>query len=304
MAVLVIVVRLRHPFDNVVRYAATLADPGVMTIDWDAWCKHQKEFDDRITSEGKIGRGNEMKVVERDVLSMTGDQMDEYLDWFERTWVKDEDQESKKGGFPTGLLDMFPTGRLDGSSAPVIDLQDLANTDREILDDKLKAMQGSLKFRGVVSKEKEGKSKVRVERIGSSYKRYRKAEDLPPQAKTFYETAAKLIGISFSTLFTAVQQLEHKVLKYRRKQLKEELEGSEEESMEQPQDIGEGEAVGSTQKTAETEGEEEEEEEQEGQEEERATGFPGLTHEDIERLESLDIDSSGSETSRMQTDPE
>ena len=294
MALLVIVVKLHHPFDNVVRYATTLTDPGLMTIDWDAWCKHQKEFDDRLTSGGKIGRGNEMKIMEREVLSMTGDQMDEYMDWFERTWVKEENQEPKKGGLPTQLLDMFPTGRLDGSSAPVIDLQDLANTDRELLDDKLKAGQGSLKFRRVVSTEKEGKSKVPVERIGSFYKRYRKEQDLPPQAKTFYDAAANLIGISFSTLFIAVLQSEQKVLKYRREQLKDEMEDSEDESMEQPRDISEDETMDNTLKTDASEGEEEE----------RVTGFPGLTHEDIERLESLDIDSSGSETSRMQTDPD
>ncbi|KAL8793784.1 MAG: hypothetical protein Q9195_003614 [Heterodermia aff. obscurata] len=300
MALLVIAVKLRHPFDNVVRYAATLTDPGVMTIDWDAWCKRQKEFDDRITSGGKIGRGNAMKIMEREVLGMTGDQMDEYLDWFERTWVKDEDQESKKGGLPTQLLDMFPTGRLDGSSAPVLDLQGLANIDRELLDEKLRAEQGSLKFRGIVSKEKEGKSKVPVERIGSFYKRYRKEKDLPPQAKIFYEAAANLIGISFSTLFIAVLQSEQKVLKYRKKELEAEKEDSENESMGPPRDISEDEVMGNTQKTDESEGDEEEEEE----EEERATGFPGLTQEDIERLGSLDIDSSGSETSRMQTDPD
>ena len=294
MALLVIVVKLHHPFDNVVRYATTLTDPGLMTIDWDAWCKHQKEFDDRLTSGGKIGRGNEMKIMEREVLSMTGDQMDEYMDWFERTWVKEENQEPKKGGLPAQLLDMFPTGRLDGSSAPVIDLQDLANTDRELLDDKLKAGQGSLKFRRVVSTEKEGKSKVPVERIGSFYKRYRKEQDLPPQAKAFYDAAANLIGVSFSTLFIAVLQSEQKVLKYRREQLKDEMEDSEDESMEQPRDISEDETMDNTLKTDASEGEEEE----------RVTGFPGLTHEDIERLESLDIDSSGSETSRMQTDPD
>ena len=294
MALLVIVVKLYHPFDNVVRYATSLTEPGAMTIDWDAWCKHQKEFDDRITSGGAIGRGNEMKVVEREVLSMTGDQMDEYLDWFERTWVKEENEEPKKGGLPTQLLDMFPTGRLDGSSAPVIDLEGLADTDRELLDSKVKAVQDSLKFRGVVSREKEGKSKVPVERIGSFYKRYRKEEDLPPQAKTFYEAAANLIGISFSTLFIAVLQTEQKILKYRRKRLEEEMEGSEDESMEQPRQPREDEAMDNIQRTGDSEGEEGE----------RASGFPGLTHEDIERLESLDIDSSDSETSRMQTDPD
>ena len=94
MALLVIAVKLHHPFDHVQRYATALNDPGIMAADWEAWCKQQKGFDERLTSGKKLGRGNAMKVQDRDVLDMTGAQMDEYLDWFEQTWV----QEGKPGG--------------------------------------------------------------------------------------------------------------------------------------------------------------------------------------------------------------
>lgn len=57
MALLVIAVKLYHPFDNKDRHVSALTDPAVMTIDWDVWCKEQEKFDDRLTSGGKIGRG-------------------------------------------------------------------------------------------------------------------------------------------------------------------------------------------------------------------------------------------------------
>ena len=191
---------------------------------------------------------------------------------------------------------MFPTGRLDGSSAPVIDLQGLIDADQEALDAKLNAAQGSLKTRGIVSEERAGKSKAPVRRVGNFYKRYRKEEDLPPTAKVFYEAAADLVAISLHTLLVAVLQTEQKLLKYRKQQLKEaDVGDSDDDSLGQPQEDHRDE--GREDAESMSAGQEEEGEEQ-------VTGFPGLTHEDIERLGSLDIDNSDSETSRMQTDSE
>ena len=284
IAILVIAVKLYHPFDGVDRRAITLTEPGVMTIDWDVWSEKQRIFEGRLTSGGEIGRGNEIKVKEQEVLDMTADQIDEYLDWYERTWVEDGNQEQKKRGLPTQLLDMFPIGRLDGSSAPTIDLEATASAEQDALDAKLQAVQGSLKMRDIVSKEKEGKSKVPVRRIGAFYKRYRKEEDLPPHARTFYEAAADLIGISLSTLILAVLQTEQKLLKYRKRQLKEGIASDEsddkDESPESPRYTHED-----TINAAET-----------------LHHVDGLSLQDLERLGSLDIDASDSETSEMQVD--
>ena len=284
IAVLVIAVKLYHPFDSVHRCATTLTDPGVMTIDWDVWSEQQTKFEGRLTSGGKLGRGNEIKVTEQEVLDMTADQIDEYLDWYERTWVEEGNQEQKKHGLPTQILDMFPTGRLDGSSAPTVDLEAMISAEQDGLDLKLKAVQGSLKLREIVSKEKEGKSKVPVQRIGAFYKRYKKAEDLPPHAKTFYEAAANLIGVSLATLILAVLQTEQKLLNYRERRIKEgnasDASENEDESSKSPRYTNED-AVNAT---------------------ETLHHVDGLSLQDLERLGSLDIDVSDSETSEMQVD--
>ena len=284
IAILVIAVKLYHPFDGVDRCATTLTEPGVMTVDWKVWSKQQRDFEGRLTSGGKLGRGNEIKVKEQEVLDMTVDQIDEYLDWFERTWVEDGNREQKKRGLPSQLLDMFPTGRLDGSSAPTVDLEATASAEQDALNAKLKAVQGSLQLRDIVSKEKEGKSKVPVRRLGALYKRYRKEGDLPPHAKTFYEAAANLIGMSLSMLILAVFQTEQKLLKYRNRQLKEgiasDASDDEDESPVSPGYTNED-AVNAT---------------------ETMHHVDGLSLQDLERLGSLDIDASDSETSEMQVD--
>lgn len=281
MAILVIAVKLYHPFDGVHRCATTLTEPGIMTIDWDVWSEQQKDFDGRLTSGGKLGRGNEIKVKEQEVLDTTADQIDEYLDWFERTWVEAGNQEQKKRGLPTQLLDMFPTGRLDGSTAPTVDLEAAASAEQDSLDSKLKAVQGSLELRDIVSKEKEGKSKRPVQRIGSFYKRYRKEEDLPPHAKTFFEAAANLIATSLSTLILAVLQTEQKLLKYRKRRLQEgDASDDEDERPKSPRYTNED-AINAA---------------------ETLHHVDGLSLQDLERLGSLDIDASDSETSEMQVD--
>lgn len=53
-----------------------------------------------------------------------------------------------------------------------------------------------------------------VARPGSSYARYRVETDLPEKARPFYETAAKVVGISLSTLIKAVFQAEVKMDKW------------------------------------------------------------------------------------------
>ena len=284
IATVVIAVKLYHPFDSVYRCATTLTEPGVMTMDWDAWTKEQKSFEGRLTSGGKLGRGNEIRLKEQEVLDMTADQIDEYLDWYERTWVEEGSKEQKKRGLPTQLLDMFPTGRLDGSSAPAVDPEATASAEQDALDSKLKTVQGSLELRDIVSKEKEGKSKVPVQCIGAFYKRYRKEEDLPPPAKTFYEAAADLIAISLSTLILAVLQTEQKILRYRDRRFKEgianDASNDEDESPKSPRYTSED-AVEAG---------------------ESMHHVDGLSVQDLERLGSLDIDASDSETSEMQVD--
>lgn len=211
VSLLVIAVKLYHPFDSQPRYSRTLSEFGTLVIDWDVWCKSQSEYATRHTSAGKLGRGNEINVNENDVMAMSGEQLDEYLDWYEKTWIKEDSQEPQSGKIPQQLLDLFPTGRPDGSSPVKVDHAQEAKTDQVALDQKLKNAQGSLKLRAIISGEGEERKRKPVKRIGSFYKRYRNIEDLSPQAKIFYEAAANSAGISLSSLVLAIIQLERKL---------------------------------------------------------------------------------------------
>ncbi|KAL8903727.1 MAG: hypothetical protein Q9207_003745 [Kuettlingeria erythrocarpa] len=226
MALLLVAVKIYHPFDTIDRHPRSLNDPGTLAMNWDHWWQLQKEQDSRDTADGRLGRGNQIKVTESEAFELSGDQVDEYLDWFEKTYVDEQRARNHPRGYPQQLLDMFPTGSPGGSIRPPFapGLERQAN--EEALQRKLKAVQGSLNSREVVSDNDAEGSDETVNRLGSHYKRYRKVEDLNPPAKAFHEAAAKLIAIDLHTLLVATMQIEHSLLGFRRRQLKA-AEGTE-----------------------------------------------------------------------------
>ena len=250
VSLLVIAVKLYHPFDSHPTYSRTLTELGTLRIDWDSWDQSQTEYATRHTSAGKLGRGNEIKVNENDIMEMSGEQLDEYLDWYEKTWIKEDSQQYSARRIPQPLLDMFPTGRPDGSLATKVDFDQEIEADQIVLDQKLNFAVGSLEFRGIVSEESAESSENSVRRIGSFYKRYRNVEDLSPQARSFYEAAARSVGISLSTLILAVFQTERKLETLGKREVDdglledEDLFGEEERLESDPKNlrIGEGEA--------------------------------------------------------------
>lgn len=59
----------------------------MQVIDWSLWSQIQRHFDNRETPAGQLGKGKEILVTERDVFSMTPSQLDEYMDWYESSWL-------------------------------------------------------------------------------------------------------------------------------------------------------------------------------------------------------------------------
>lgn len=224
MGFLVVAVKLYHPFDSLSRYARSHVDPAILVINWNSWCELQSKYDARLTSSEMIGHGNEMFVNEQDIMKMSDEQLDKYLDWYEKTWHSDVTREPKKGGLPKELLDMFPTGRPDGSSAEINVGKKGLQAEQTILDQKLRDVRASLERRDVVLEGQQTKTTAPIRRVGNFYKRYRKIEDLSPQARKFYEAAATLLGVSLSTMLMVVLQLESKLQAWRAEQVKAALE--------------------------------------------------------------------------------
>lgn len=246
LALIIIAVKIYHPFDSLPRHPRSDADLGTLAIDWEVWCDALAKHDARYTSKGQLGRGNEINVREKDVMNkLTTSQLDEYLDWAERTLVDPEPPRNE--GLPKQLLDMFPTGRLDGTSAKELSFEEETRIDHVSSELMLEACMDSLRLRTICPEDGEGEGERR--RVGSFYKRYHKAEDLTPSAMKFHEAVASLLNITVNTLLVAVLQLERKLQGFVGSELKQErarsqgVEGEQGGGYEHEDDEGEDDRI-------------------------------------------------------------
>ena len=194
----------------------------------------QKAHNTWNTDEHHLRRGTEINITEVDAMEMSGEQLDEYMDYYERTFI-DQDRVEQK--LPKDLLDMFPTGRLDGTEPASYSYKEQSAKEQKAVEETLEAVIGSMRLRNIVSKQ----SEEPVRRIGSFYKRYRRVEDLDGNAKVFHEKVAEMVGVRLETLVLAVGQMERLLIKWREAKIKEGLEEEGDEDTGGGEDDADGE---------------------------------------------------------------
>lgn len=105
MALLIISTKLLYGLDGVKRTPKSAAEPAAVGLKWKAWdgylrtgnAERRGLLNESVTpgSEGE-GRGRgvggknlEVDIEEKDVFGMTGEELDRYMDWFEKNWADD-----------------------------------------------------------------------------------------------------------------------------------------------------------------------------------------------------------------------
>ena len=89
MALLIVSVKLYYPFDDLHRSPRSPTEPAVFTIDWNKWNKvYENSEESQYTSGVKVGKQDVVNVTEKDVFNMTNDELDKYMDWYQKTWVE------------------------------------------------------------------------------------------------------------------------------------------------------------------------------------------------------------------------
>jgi RNA polymerase I-specific transcription initiation factor RRN7 len=89
MSLIVIATKLSQPFDNIPRDHESDSDPTSVKIDWGKWRQIMAE-----PPSDRLRRGEEIKVTDLDVFGMNDKKLDNYLDWYQRTWIDDQDPKS------------------------------------------------------------------------------------------------------------------------------------------------------------------------------------------------------------------
>ncbi|KAJ5678806.1 hypothetical protein N7462_007050 [Penicillium macrosclerotiorum] len=208
IALVVVATKLLFPFDDLERHPATAKEPATQSIDWPLWVRAQIHFKNHEQVGGKIGLDKVIRLVDRDVLDMTPNQLDEYMDWYQNSWL-----DTPRIANPTA--DLFPVGRAGTTSQPqptavpsAASAQPVTTDAEAALDILIRTVMQDLKPTTIdPSLEEENR------RPGSWYRRYRWESQLPETARAFYELAAELATISLPTLIKAVNLTEWKIAK-------------------------------------------------------------------------------------------
>jgi len=86
ICLIIIATKLCQPFDDITRVPESITDPTALKIDWEAW---QKSMSDEPPKGFK--KGEQIRAIDSDVLKWTEQKLDEYLEWYQRTWIDDRD---------------------------------------------------------------------------------------------------------------------------------------------------------------------------------------------------------------------
>ncbi|KAG9730381.1 hypothetical protein KCU75_g19042, partial [Aureobasidium melanogenum] len=212
MGALVIATKLLFPLDNVKRYPKNPTELSALTMDWSNWSKARAEYNDTIKSGTPLGYQEAMQVQEKDILDMSDNKLDEYMDWygsvFAEETVREKGRIGKEAEFRRALLRLFPIDR------PFQDTSDAMDVDKEQEpmpeDERLRKVQSSLRPTRV--KPNARSTEPEVSRPGNSYRRYRNVGELDGYAKEFYEEATNLVALPLNSLVNFVKTLTGKTI--------------------------------------------------------------------------------------------
>lgn len=220
MVLIIISTKLLFPIDDLKRYPSTDQEPAVQVMDWALWARSQNHFDRDRGFGGNIGKKTAIQITDQDVLNMTSAQLDDYMDWYQSSWL----DTSKE---PSRIATMFPISRAERdtqptssavpesssacttapASVPVPATGAPPDKTREKLELLLQTVMQAVRTRRVIPDDKEADHG----RPGEWYHRYRWESHLSGPARTFYEVAAQLAAVQLKTLVRAVTFVEFKI---------------------------------------------------------------------------------------------
>ncbi|EED16731.1 RNA polymerase I specific transcription initiation factor Rrn7, putative [Talaromyces stipitatus ATCC 10500] len=207
LGLIIVATKLIFPFSKTKGFPTVLTEPAAQLIDWNLWAAAQKKFESLDKVPGRLAKGDEINVNEGNVFHMTENQLDDYLDWYQNTWL-----DQKK--------DLFPLKPSETDNRP--DLKTGAEVE-EAIDKKVREMTASIRLSKIIPDDRAQETKEtdidqsseneeeKTPRPGYSYRIYRTESDLPKTARKFYQAAADLAGLSLKTLVLAVNRIEGKL---------------------------------------------------------------------------------------------
>lgn len=207
IALVVIVVKLLYPFDGTSCHPRLFQEPATQRMNWKSWNKNRQQLGER-PGEARLSRGSAIDVQDTDVFTMSQEELDSYMNWYQKTWVR-EPRNQSVDNVNEEILDMFPLQRLEPSTT-----QTSLQREQDLVGVAIKSAHLTtswLEFQPPVTDEEVSDNEIKVKRPGEKYMSYKSEEDLSELAKPFFKSAAETACTSIKTLMLAVLQTETRV---------------------------------------------------------------------------------------------
>lgn len=87
LALIVIATKLAFPFSKKKGNPISATEPAAQIVDWDLWVQTQKHAEQKTTLQGRLPKGQAVTVNEGNVFHMSSQEMDDYMNWYQDTWL-------------------------------------------------------------------------------------------------------------------------------------------------------------------------------------------------------------------------
>ena len=213
ISLVMIATKLLFPFDNDIcqRHPQNPVEAAMLMVDWKAWMDTRSARTDINRPGLSLEKGAEINVKDTDVFDMSAKQLDQYMNWYQRTWARTELSDDD---LSNELLRMFPLQQMpDKHINP-----DKINQEATFKLEQLRAVQAELKPRKIITEEQAAKARDLVLRPGMDYQQFRDQSALSKSAvaRAFHLEAAELSCLTLDMLLRAVLQTERKITLWRR----------------------------------------------------------------------------------------
>lgn len=236
MALVVIATKLLFPMDGLKRFPRKPTELSALAMDWTAWVAARQEYDQAKKETGRLGYEDAMHLTEEDMLKMSNDKLDDYMDWYGSLLATEDIPEHGRKGrdaqLKKAIFRRFPVAREvrrepspergsqeTDDSSHLMDTQDSRSgtesqgLDRtsQLLETRLRKVQAALKPLRVKQDSEPLRQGETIYRPGSRYKRYREVGELSGHAEDFYKEAAKVSGLPLEALVRGVFTMEKRL---------------------------------------------------------------------------------------------
>jgi len=229
MALVVIATKLLFPFDSDRHkwHPKSLNRPGTLCMSWSTWMSSKRDFDNASKPATGLERGQEIHVKDTDILDMTVEQLDQYMDWYQRAWIKYEP--ANRSDIDQQILDMFPWKEAAETPRSLAQHQQQAAEEEQRIMARVEQVEMSLQMQRPITEDEEAELAAKVPRPGTRYQRFRTTADLETSeaAKMFHLEAAHTACMSVEALMRAVSYTEQMIVVWRRAKRRADFFGDE-----------------------------------------------------------------------------